>query len=274
MSFLTHAQAHGLIIRDLISDGRWHRVPTDDKPKKRNGAYLYDGRRGVVKNWATMDLFSPFPERGAYLHPIDRQDMHERRKQDEKDEACRHGRAAQEALRQISEATLAKHPYLARKGFPEALGLVLEDKLLIPMRDYKSGQVISLQSIGADKKFLFGGRAKGAIFTIGNKGGQRWLVEGYATGLSVKAALDAMYIQSQVCICFSASNLQYVAERIPGNRFVFADHDESGTGQRVAEATGLPWVMSPVVGEDANDLHRRAGIWELVRVFKSINKGA
>jgi len=274
MSFLNHAQAHGLIIHELISDGRWHRVPTDDKPKKRNGAYLYDGRRGVVKNWATMELFSPFPERGAYLHPINRQDLNERRKKDEKDEAFRHAKAAQEALRQLSEASLAKHPYLARKGFPEALGLVLDKKLLIPMRDYKSGQVISLQSIGPDKKFLFGGRAKGATFTIGNKGGQRWLVEGYATGLSVKAALDALYIQAQVCICFSASNLQYVAERIPGNRFVFADHDESGTGQRVAEATGLPWVMSPVVGEDANDLHQRAGIWELVRVFNSINKGA
>jgi putative DNA primase/helicase len=102
---------------------------------------------------------------------------------------------------------------------------------------------------------------------------QRWLVEGYATGLSVKAALDAMYIQSQVWVCFSAVNLQYVAERIPGNRFVFADNDVSRTGQRVAEATGLPWVMSPVEGEDANDLHQRAGVWELINVIKSIHKG-
>jgi len=267
MSFLVHAQAHGLIIRDLISDGRWHRVPTDDKPRKRNGAYLFDGDRGVVKNWATMEAFSGYPTKG--YKPV-------RIKQFVRDdqEGFRQAKAAQEARRQLSQATLVKHPYLARKGFPEALGLVLDDKLLIPMRDYKSGEVISVQSIGEDKKFLFGGRAKGAVFTLGNKGGQRWLVEGYATGLSVKAALDAMYIQAQVCVCFSASNLQYVAERIPGNRFVFADNDESGTGQRVAEATGLPWVMSPVMGEDANDLHQRAGIWALVRVFKSINKGA
>lgn len=261
MSFLNHAQAYGLIIRELISDGRWHRVPTDDKPRKRNGAYLWDGERGVVKNWATMESFSGYPSKESRPIRINRVFRD--------DDALKHARAAQEALRQISEATLDKHPYLARKGFPEALGLVLDKKLLVPMRDYKSGQVISLQSIGLDKKFLFGGRAKGAIFTIGNKGGQRWLVEGYATGLSVKAALDALYIQAQVCICFSASNLQYVAERIPGNRFVFADHDESGTGQRVAEATGLPWVMSPVAGEDANDLHQRAGIWELVKLVKS-----
>lgn len=163
MSFLNHAQAYGLIIRELISDGRWHRVPTDDKPRKRNGAYLWDGERGVVKNWATMESFSGYPSKESRPIRINRVFRD--------DDALKHARAAQEALRQISEATLDKHPYLARKGFPEALGLVLDKKLLVPMRDYKSGQVISLQSIGLDKKFLFGGRAKGAIFTIGNKGG-------------------------------------------------------------------------------------------------------
>lgn len=260
MSFILHASAHGLYIRDLIADGRWHRVPTDDKPHKRNGAYLWDGERGVVKNWATMESFSSYPSKG--YSPV-------RVRQVVRDDQGRHDRAAREAQRMLSEAVLESHAYLRRKGFQKALGLVLDGKLLIPMRDYKTGKVISVQSIGEDKKFLAGGRAKGAVFTIGTKGKQKWLVEGYATGLSVKAALDALYIQAEVCICFSASNLQYVAERIPGNRFVFADNDESGTGQRVAEATGLPWVMSPVVGEDANDLSQRAGIWELVRLVKS-----
>ena len=275
MNFIDHAHIYGVIIRDLISDGRWHRVATEDKPKKRNGAYLFDGQRGVVKNWATMESFASFPKGGSKSEPVDFRKLRASRDAAERREAEQHAKAAQEAYRRLSVAVLDKHTYLSRKGFPKALGLVLEGQLLIPMRDYKSGEILSIQSIGEDKKFLSGGRAKGAVFVMGGKDlkSQRWLVEGYATGLSVKAALDAMYIQSQVWVCFSAVNLQYVAERIPGNRFVFADNDQSKTGQRVAEATGLPWVMSPVEGEDANDLHQRAGVWELINVIKSIHKG-
>jgi putative DNA primase/helicase len=269
MNFLDHAARYGLIIDRLISDGRWHRVPTEDKPRKRNGAYLFDGQRGVVKNWATMESFAKWPEKGERAGT---QTLAQRRilmEAAERREAQERAKAAQDAERMLSEATLQKHSYLASKGFPEALGLVREDKLLIPMRDYKTRQVISLQMIGELKKFLPGGRAKGAVFVIG-KGPVRWLVEGYATGLSVKAALEASWERAEVWVCFSASNLQYVAERIGGERRVFADNDAFQTGQRAAEATGLPWVMSPVEGEDANDLHQRAGIWEVVKVMRGI----
>ena len=63
MSFVAHAQAHGLIINHAIPDGRWHRVPTVDKPRKRNGAYIFDGNSGVVKNWATMESFARYGEK-------------------------------------------------------------------------------------------------------------------------------------------------------------------------------------------------------------------
>jgi len=269
MDFLTHAQAHGLLIRNLISDGRWHRCPTTDKPRSKNGAYLYDGSTGVVKNWATMDGFARYPQKGEHaLQNFDA--IRAARESADRLDAQRHAKAAQEAARALSESVLDHHPYLAKKGFPEALALVRDDKLLIPVRDYKSGEIMSIQSIGDDKKFLAGGKTKGGVFVLGKKyGAQRWLVEGYATGLSLKAALDAMYVNAEVWVCFSASNLQYVAERISGVRFVFADNDASGTGQRVAEATGLRWVMSPVVGEDANDFHQRAGIWQLIMLVKT-----
>ena len=269
MNFIQHAEMHGLVIDHLISDGRWHRVATEDKPKKRNGAYLYDGRRGVVKNWATMDLFAPYPERGSYLHPIDRKDLNERRKKADRDEALKHAKAAQEALRIISLSAVLKHPYLARKGFPDATGLVREGLLIIPVRDVKTNAVISLQTVGDEKKFLYGGRTKGGVLVIGKKwsGGEKYLCEGYATGLSVKVALDSMYKEAQVYVCFSASNLVYVAERIGGDRIVVADNDPAGMD--AAKATGLPYVHSPVEGEDLNDLHQRAGIWELLRVMKT-----
>ena len=273
MNFIQHAEMHGLVIDHLISDGRWHRVATGDKPKKRNGAYLYDGRRGVVKNWATMELFAPYPERGSY-QPVDRKDLNERRKKADNEEALKHAKAAQEALRIISLSTVSKHPYLARKGFPDATGLVREGLLIIPVRDFKTNAVISLQTVGDEKKFLYGGRTKGGVLVLGQKwgGGAKYLCEGYATGLSIKVALASMYKEAQVYVCFSASNLVHVAERVGGDRIVVADNDQAGMD--AAKATGLPYVHSPVEGEDMNDLHQRAGIWELLRVFKSINQGA
>ena len=51
MSFEQFAESHGLIIDNIISD-RWVRVPTRDKPTKRNGSYIWDGHSGAVQNWA------------------------------------------------------------------------------------------------------------------------------------------------------------------------------------------------------------------------------
>lgn len=268
MNFLDFAANNGLIIDRLYQDGKWHRVSTIDKPRKKNGAYLFDGRRGVVKNWATMENFASWREDGT-TRVGERQikDMHAaQREQDRK-----HAQAAKKAALALSSAELGGHAYLVKKGFPKATGLILDGNLLIPMRDYKTNAIVSLQSVSreGEKKFMPGGRAKGAVFRLGPKTADwTWLVEGYATGLSVLEGLKAMYRQDAVLVCFSAGNLQYVAERIGGNRMVFADHDRSGTGQKVAEATGLPWLMSPIEGEDANDLHQRTGLWGLVALMR------
>ena len=270
MDFLDFATTNGLIIERLYQDGKWHRVPTEDKPRKRNGAYLFDGHRGVVKNWATMEGFASWRSDGVIGSSGG-----ERQAKDIQAslqaEARKHAQAAQKASLALSSAELAQHAYLVKKGFPKAVGLVLDDNLLIPMRDYKTNAIISLQSVNRDgeKKFMPGGRAKGAVFRLGPKNADwTWLVEGYATGLSVLEGLKAMYRNDAVLVCFSAGNLQHVAERVGGNRMVFADHDKSGTGQKVAEATGLPWLMSPIEGEDANDLHQRTGLWGLVALMR------
>lgn len=270
MNFREFASVNGLIIDRLYQDGRWHRVPTLDKPRKRNGAYLFDGNRGVVKNWATMEGFASWREDGVTRANVgERQIRDMEEAQREKDR--KYAQAAQKASLMLSNAEMGSHHYLAKKGFPKASGLVLDGNLLIPMRDYKTKEIISLQMIAenGEKKFLPGGRAKGAVFRLGPKAADwTWLVEGYATGLSVLEGIKSMYRQDAVVVCFSAGNLQYVAERVGGNRMVFADHDKSGTGQRVAEATGLPWVMSPIEGEDANDLHQRTSLWGLVALMR------
>ena len=277
MTFLDHARYYGLIIKDLRMDGRWHRVPTEDKPRKRNGAYLFDGSRGVVKNWATMENFAQWPERGdRSVQPVDVEEIIARRKKADSEAIENRAKACRRAAEDVSMATLATHAYLASKGFPEASGLVLNGSLVIPMRDYKSNALVNVQKVDitGQKRFLPGGQSKGAVLVLGKKAGaEKWLVEGYATGLSVKTALDAMHRRAEVWICFSAGNLTFLAGKIPGVRYVVADNDASGTGQKAAEATGLPWVMPPVVGEDANDLHKRAGLWALVKLLREAKCG-
>jgi putative DNA primase/helicase len=76
-------------------------------------------------------------------------------------------------------------------------------------------------------------------------------------------------------VTFSANNLATVAGQIKGERraWVFADNDESGTGEKVARETGMPFAMSPHVGMDANDHHRKHGLMDLsVLVMKARNQ--
>ena len=116
-----------------------------------------------------------------------------------------------------------------------------------------------------EKKMLTGMRAKNAVFHIGNRMAEdTWLVEGYATGLSVYHALRSCGMNASVVVCFSAGNMVAVASQIPGRVFVFADDDESGTGAKSAEATERPWTMPDQVGYDANDLHQKEGLFAVV----------
>jgi putative DNA primase/helicase len=55
---------------------------------------------------------------------------------------------------------------------------------------------------------------------------------------------------------------------------VFADNDASQAGERAAIATGKPYVMSDVVGEDANDLHKRAGLFKVAQMLMRIREAS
>jgi putative DNA primase/helicase len=77
--------------------------------------------------------------------------------------------------------------------------------------------------------------------------------------LSIQAALKSLYRDAAVMVCFSAGNMVEVGRRLK-SKFVVADHDASGTGQRCAEELSCRWGMSEREGEDANDLHQREGL--------------
>jgi len=168
-------------------------------------------------------------------------------------------RVAAKMLRQCHQNT---HAYLDSKGFPELKGNVLDGQsgplLLIPMS--VDHQLVGCQAIDIDgvKKFIPGQRAKGAEFVINNKG-QHWWCEGWATALSLQAALNAIKLRYTIHVCFSAGNLEYLAKSA-GVGTVFADNDASGTGEKAAIATGLPWMKPDHIG-DANDMHKSMGIF-------------
>lgn len=187
-----------------------------------------------------------------------------------RDVAADHDAARLTAQEWLCEAVLGTHPYLASKGFPAERGLVFEGDLLVPMRDQRTNQLNSLQRIKSDgsKRFLKGGKASGSVFAMGS-GTETYLCEGYATALSIRAALAALYRQARVVVCFSAHNLP----KAPGS-YVIADNDKSETGKRYAEKTGLPWWMPPEVGTDANDFHRAHGVQALANAIRDLRRQA
>jgi len=262
MDFIQFARSHGIIIDAHPPLGVWKRFPTEDHPRSRNGAVKYMGDVGFVQNHATstvVSIWKPDSPVTAEDKKISvaaiRQADEQRRKQQQV--------AIQRAIGMLNGSGFSTHPYLAKKGFADEQGNVLwvEGKpvLLIPMR--VAGSLVGLQQIDADggKKFLYGQRTSGASFIFDNKG-VNIVCEGYATALSVRAAMKQMKQRYTLHVCFSAGNMIKVASGLESG-IVIADNDASGTGQEAAQKIGWPTWMSDRTGEDANDFHMRVGMF-------------
>lgn len=271
LSFTEVAESIGCLLGPIREDDRIHRCATELHPKKRNGSYRTDGQRGWVKNWETGETATwheAQPQHGRRSPPKPLPSLAKRRAE----EAAAAKAAARTAKHMVSAAALDLHPYLERKGFPKLRGLVHEGMLLVPARI--GAELVSLQKIDAEgeKRFLTGGKVAGAAFTIGS-GRLEILCEGYATGLSIKAALDGLHLPSRVTCCLSAANIATLAEKHQ-RALVVADNDTPrqqfggiGAGEYYARKTGLPWTMPPDVETDANDLHLKAGLPALQRLL-------
>jgi putative DNA primase/helicase len=246
MSFTDFAYQYGLIIDSLIM-GRWARVKTLDKPNKTNGAYIFDGCTGAVINFATMEIHVPYKSDKPFL--VD----YGRIKQANEDKLAKRAVASQKAEYILKNAKKAKHPYLSRKGFDEN-GWVWKEMLIVPMR--VDGKLVGCQMISADgtKKFLSGQLTKGASLVMDEKG-RDVLVEGFATGLSVRRALRLLGVTFKIHVCFSASNMLEIAKNAV-NPLVVADNDAVGvrTAKKIASAY---WVGE--ASEDFNDCELRLG---------------
>lgn len=268
MTFLDFCRLHGVILNREPVPGRWVRVPTEDKPKHRNGAVKFMGDVGFVQNWATMT------EAAVWKADGDAREGAERVRRVVKEAALHQVQAAQKAAQRaqgiLSECELAPHPYLEAKGFPDEMGNVwnreTDNVLVIPMRAGR--QIVGAQLVkpDGDKKFLYGQRSGGAEFVIGQRG-VHVLCEGYATALSVRQALRNLKVEAVLHCTFSAGNMKRVAEGLSMG-LVVADNDASGTGERVAREIGWPYWISDRVSEDANDYSQRAGVFALAMGIK------
>jgi phage/plasmid primase-like uncharacterized protein len=275
MSFIDFARAHGVAIDPsrLYASDKIKRCGTVEKPNSGNGAYFWDGERGWVMDWSGEARVIWYEDKNAKPWTDEEKRMWAaKRASAATEQEKRYQNAAFQADVTLRSAKYDHHPYLEIKGFKDTRGLVLDDKLLIPMRNVSNNKLQGYQSIRwvpkemkYEKKMLTGMRAKNAVLYLGDRDSpEAWLVEGFATGLSVRHALRSVGIPAAVVICFSASNMIQVAGQIRGNRFVFADNDESQTGEKSAMATGLPWTMADEVGYDANDLHLRESLFAVV----------
>ena len=278
--FMSFAMAHGLQINRLFPADKVQRCPTADKPRSKNGAWFWDGVKGWVSDWAQGGELHWFDNPSAKTWTdADRKAWAQRKQAAVRRQEEGWGRAALQAGLMLRDTELKTHSYLEYKGLRDSLGLVAaDDSLLVPMRNVCDNGLQGVQAIRwiseerrYEKKMLAGMRAKGCVLRLGSKTVQEtFLCEGYATGLSIELALRQCRFNAAVVICFSDSNMVHVADLLKGRRFVFADHDESGAGQRAAEKIGLPYCMSPVMGQDANDLHAKAGLMAVCQLLMKV----
>lgn len=260
MDLLDFCRAHGIIIDAPPPIGYWKRYQTVDHPRKRNGAVKFMGDHAFVQNHATdteVSIWKP-----DSINESKRRDYVRLAQQAEQEKIWMQEKAAAKAKELLNASVLSKHPYLKSKGFPEEQGWVNDKKLIIPVR--LDGELVGCQVIDehGDKKFLYGQRTAGASFDFDNKG-KHFHCEGYATALSLRHALRSLKRNYVIHVCFSAGNLLKLAKQFGG--YVIADNDASGTGERVAKESGLPYWMSDVVGEDANDYHQRVGLFKFTQ---------
>lgn len=253
MTFTEFATSFGLILGPL-EIGRWVAVPTVDHPHKRNGRYKFLGDRGWVQNWAQM--MEPQMWRGESSEAGEFRRIAARAEADRKYAAERAARKAAWILHQAKRET---HPYLAAKGFSQELGPVWNGLLCVPMRI--DGRLVGCQFITdqGEKRFLKGQVTKGASLTF-DAGGVDVFCEGFATGLSIRAALKGIKIRYRIHVCFSAGNLQHIAKGFERG-FVVADNDPQGAGELAARLTRHPYWISPTLGEDFNDFQHRVGLF-------------
>nr|WP_292770314.1 toprim domain-containing protein [Mesorhizobium sp.] len=272
------------------------------KRGKGDGRVIVNEHHVTAWNWKTGEKHTVPLKDGEYT-PAERKEIAQRIAEDEKKRKRKAHEAAATADALLKAAKPAQHAYLINKGFPHERAFVIdantvrgvvgkysdylvpeggEKAILIPAKQ-PGNHVSSVQLIWEDgtKKFLANGEMENAAFRLAT-GEFIWFCEGYATGLSLRAALKGLHRNDCVLCCFSAYNVKVVAKSLQRKRrAIVTDNDKPqpqfeglGTGEWYARQTGLPYLMPPLLGDDLNDLHRREGIFAVQRLLSNFVREA
>lgn len=264
--FQDSMQQSGIVLDgEITADGLLHRAHIlGQKPGSLNGAYVLhlDGKpAGYWQDMSNPDSKCTWKYQGEFTNQVKIKPaaLRAARQKKEADLARRQEEAALTAQRiwQSAKSAPANNPYLVKKDICAHSVRVLNGDLVVPLLN-ADDQIVSLQFIKPDgsKRFLAGGIKKGCYFSIGDKGYDVMICEGYATAVSIWERIGW-----QVVVAFDAGNLGRVArlmrDRYPNSRIVIAgDNDLSGVGQSAAkaaaEAVGAQ-VMIPRLTGDWND---------------------
>lgn len=263
-TFVQFCRLHGVLVDQVPTLGTWKRFRTEDKPLHRNGAVKFMGDHGFCQNHASMTEVAVWRAEG--VSAIAQQEIQRVAKGAAEEIARNQRRAADRAAEILRACRTARHPYMESKGFPEESVNVwtndIGEFMVVPMRIGRD--LVGCQTISTDgeKKFLYGQRCSLAEYVFTAASGPHIVCEGYATGLSVRLAMARLKRPYALHVTFSANNMKKIASNLPMG-IVVADNDASLTGEKTAKEIGWPYWMSDVVGEDGNDFHQRAGLFQL-----------
>jgi len=262
---------------DIAAQDKWtdYQIEGDARGKKK-GFYTFridgDYASGACGDRRHGEVFQYKGKATRKLTDAERREYARKREDDRKardaEQEAMQAAAASKAKQQWSQAAPGPHGYLERKGITGQGTRVKDGRLLVPLYG-PDGKLWNVQSIDEDggKLFLKGGRKKGCYCPIANKDDSKrliYIVEGYATGASVRAATGAV-----VVVAFDAGNLVDVAQamrdKYPDAELVIAgDNDASGTGQakawEAARAVAGYVVLPGEVDKDWNDLAQEMGL--------------
>jgi putative DNA primase/helicase len=213
----------------IVPDGRWHRCPTEDHPKKNNGAWKLapDGGIGWVQNHAVhAEPLTWRPTGHTPAVPIDQVALR-RAQAREREERARASEEARGFYRQCRPLA-GGHDYLSAHGLDMCgcAGLRVDRRgwLVVPM--CRGGELVSVQRIAPDgeKRFWTGAPINATSYTLDRAGATLTILcEGLATALALYAAVPL----SRVVVAFNAGNLPRVATQAGyrGMVAVAADND-------------------------------------------------
>lgn len=241
--FSNAAAARGLIVDNLVADGRLHRCDVIGKPKgNKAGAYKLhlDGiPAGGFENhtdgldwekWRTDSRYSfTDDERRAYAEKV--KAMQASRERENKRLHLDAQRKAVSIWAKSLPAS-ADHPYLVRKGIqPHGARLHHSGALIIPIANVHR-ELVNLQFIGEDgvKRFLTGGEVAGCFTVIDKIDSHALVAEGFATGATLHE------VTGKPCaVAFNAGNLEAVAvtfRKLYPNLKITICADADGVGKR------------------------------------------